>query len=129
MILYRLNRVPDKNYVSFLNMIGIQLRTPRPARALVTLALAEGAQRQVIPENTQIATPQSSDEETVIFETQRELIVVGAPLDRCFSYFSEQYADNSPFLDGSRPEGFDAFGGADRIGIGLSISATRASRR
>jgi hypothetical protein len=115
LILYRLNRVPEKNYVAFLNMIGIQLRTPQPARAHITFQLVEGAERQVIPEGTQIATPQSADEETIIFETQRELIVVGAPLDRCFSYYNETYADNSPFLQGSRPEGFEAFGGADRI--------------
>jgi hypothetical protein len=115
LILYRLNRVPEKNYIAFLNMIGIQLRTPQPAHGLVTFQLVEGAERQVVPEGTQIATPQTADEETVIFETQRELIIVGAPLDRCFSYFNETYADNSPFLNGSRPEGFEAFAGADRI--------------
>jgi hypothetical protein len=115
LILYRLNRVPEKNYLAFLNMIGIQLRPPQPARGLVTFQLVEGAQRQVIPERTQIATPQTADEETVIFETQRDLIVVGAPLDRCFSYYNETYADNSPFVNGSRPEGFEVFAGADRI--------------
>jgi hypothetical protein len=115
LILYRLNRVPEKNYLAFLNMIGITLRPPQPARGLVTFQLVDGAQRQVIPERTQIATPQTADEETVIFETQRELIVVGAPLDRCFSYFNETYADNSPFINGARAEGFEVFAGADRI--------------
>ena len=32
LILYRLNRVPEKNYLAFLNMIGIRLRSPQPAR-------------------------------------------------------------------------------------------------
>src|SRR5439155_20572119 len=77
--------------------------------------LVEGAEKQVIKEGTQIATAQAADEDTIIFETQKELVVVGAPLDRCFSYFNETYADNSPFLAGSRPEGFEAFAGADRI--------------
>ena len=75
LILYRLNRVPEKNYIAFLNMIGIHLRTPQPALGLVTFQLIEGAERQVVPEGTQIATPQTADEETVIFETQRDLIV------------------------------------------------------
>ena len=26
LVLYRLNRVPEKNYLAFLNMIGIRLR-------------------------------------------------------------------------------------------------------
>ncbi|MGZ3440123.1 MAG: baseplate J/gp47 family protein, partial [Polyangia bacterium] len=115
LILYRLNRVPEKNYLAFLNMIGIRLRSPQPARALVTFDLVEGAEKQVIKEGTQIATAQAADEDTIIFETQKELIVVGAPLDRCFSYFNETYADNSPFLHGEKLEGFEAFAGADRV--------------
>ena len=47
LILYRLNRVPEKNYLAFLNMIGIRLRSPQPARALITFDLVEGAERQV----------------------------------------------------------------------------------
>ncbi|MFI5290331.1 MAG: hypothetical protein ACHQ17_11810, partial [Polyangia bacterium] len=51
--------------------------------------------------------------------------VVGAPLDRCFSYFNETYADNSPFLTGAKPEGFEAFAGADRVDRFLYIGDPR----
>ena len=115
LILYRLNRVPEKNYLAFLDMIGIRLRSPQPARGLITFDLVAGAEKQVVREGTQVATQQATEDDTVIFETQRELIVVGAPLDRCFSYFNETYADNSPFLSGAKPEGFEVFAGADRI--------------
>src|SRR5258708_4480089 len=83
-------------------MIGSRLRSPHPARALITFDLVEGAEKQMIKEGTQIATAQAADEDTIIFETQKELVVVGAPLDRCFSYFNESYADNSPFLHGAK---------------------------
>ena len=33
MILYRLNKVPDKNYLTFLDMLGIKLQPAQPARA------------------------------------------------------------------------------------------------
>jgi len=115
LILYRLNRVPEKNYLAFLDMIGIKLRSPQPARGFITFDLVDGADRQTIPEGTQIATQQSADDETVVFETQRELVMVGSKIDRCFSYFNERYADNSPFINGARPEGFEVFAGADRI--------------
>src|SRR5260370_2280742 len=108
MVLYRLNRVPEKNYLAFLNMIGIRLRSPQPARALITFDLVEGAEKQVIKEGTQIATAQAADEDTIIFETAKELIVVRPPLDRSFSYFNETSADNSPFSHRSRPEGSEA---------------------
>ena len=51
----------------------------------------------------------------MIFETQRDLVVVPAPLDRCFSYFDDAYSENTPFLAGGKPEGFEVFAGADRI--------------
>ena len=116
LILYRLNRVPEKNYLAFLNMIGIRLRSPQPARALMTFDLVEGAEKQVIKEGTQIATAQAADEDTIIFETQKELVVVGAPLDRCFSYFNETLRRQLAVLRTARsPKGFEAFAGADRI--------------
>ena len=31
LLLFRLNQVPDKNYVAFLNLLGIKLRPPRAA--------------------------------------------------------------------------------------------------
>jgi hypothetical protein len=127
LILYRLNRVPEKNYLAFLDLIGVRLRSPQPAHALITFDLVQGADRQTIRIGTQVATPQAADEDTVVFETQRELLVTGIKLDRCFSYFDETYADNSPFLGGSRPEGFEAFAGADRIERFLYLGDMRFS--
>ena len=115
LILYRLNRVPEKNYLAFLNMIGVRLRPPQPARGLITFELVEGADKQLLRAGMQVSTSQSSEDETVVFETQRDLVIVGSKLDRCFSYYNETYADNSPYLDGSRAEGFEVFAGADRI--------------
>ena len=34
LILYRLNKVPEKNYLTFLDMLGIKLQPAQPARAL-----------------------------------------------------------------------------------------------
>src|SRR2546423_681378 len=75
LILYRLNRVPEKNYLAFLDLIGVRLRSPQPAHTLLTFDLVEGGERQTIREGTQVATPQAADEDTVVFETERELRV------------------------------------------------------
>lgn len=113
-ILYRLNRVPEKNYVAFLNLLGIKLRPPQAARALLTFSLADGADRQVIHEGTQVATPQAADEEAVTFETTRDVTVTKVKLERCFSYWNETYSDNSELILGAREGGFEVFGGAER---------------
>lgn len=124
-ILFRLNRVPEKNYIAFLNLLGIKLKPPRAAWVLLQFNLVEGATRQRVPEGTQVATPQGTEEQTVTFETVRDLVVTDIELDRVFSYFNDTYSDNSPFLDGSRNQPFEVFGGADRVERYLYLSDAR----
>ncbi len=127
LILYRLNRVPEKNYVAFLNLLGIKLSPPQAARALLRFALVEGAKRQVIGGGTRVSTAQSADEETISFETERDLVVTAVPLDRCFSYCDETYADNSAQVTGESAQAFDVFGGAQRVNRYLYLSDPRFS--
>jgi predicted phage baseplate assembly protein len=115
LILYRLNRVPEKNYVAFLNLLGIKLKAPQAARALLRFSLVDGASRQVVPAGTQVSTPQGSDEDTIVFETARDLIVTATPIHQAFSYHDQTYAENTGLLAGGREEGFEVFGGAERV--------------
>jgi Baseplate J-like protein len=118
LLIYRLNQVPDKNYVAFLNLLGIKLRAPRAAKALVRFQLTEGATKQRVPRGTQVSTPQATEEHTVTFETARDAIVSTAKPDRCFSYYDEAYAENSRYIDpavGAVSGSFEIFGGAQRI--------------
>ena len=39
MIIYRLNQVPDKNYLKFLDLVGITPNPPQPAKAELTFTL------------------------------------------------------------------------------------------
>ena len=40
MILYRLNQVPEKNYIKFMELLGLKLREPEPGRTDVTIYLS-----------------------------------------------------------------------------------------
>ncbi len=128
LLIYRLNQVPDKNYVAFLNLLGIKLRAPRAARAFVRFALVEGTQKQRVPRGTQISTPQATEEHTVTFETARDAVVSSARPDRCFSYFDDAYSENSRHIDpapGSSDPAFEIFAGAQRIERYLYLSDPR----
>src|SRR3569623_302575 len=128
LLIYRLNQVPDKNYVAFLNLLGIKLRAPRAAKSLARFALVEGAQKQRVPRGTQVSTPQATEENTVTFETARDVVVTNAKPDRCFSYFDERYAENSRYIDpapNAVADSFEIFGGAQRIERYLYLSAPR----
>jgi hypothetical protein len=127
-LIYRLNQVPDKNYVAFLNLLGIKLRAPRAARGLLRMTLVEGATKQRVPRGTPVSTPQATEEHVVTFETARDVVVTNARPDRCFSYFDEAYSENSRYLDptpGAVSDSFEVFAGAQRIERFLYLSDPR----
>src|SRR6186713_2216121 len=69
-LLYRLNRVPDRNYVKFLELIGVQLYPPAAAQAAVTFWLsAPQPATIVIPSGTEIATARTGDQRPILFST------------------------------------------------------------
>ena len=81
LLLYRLNRVPERLYVKFLELIGLRLFPPTAARTDVTFWLSAPAEGPlVIPAGTNVATLRSEQEEPVVFSTNDELRVVGCSL-------------------------------------------------
>jgi predicted phage baseplate assembly protein len=81
LLMYRLNRVPDRMYVKFLELIGLRLFPPTAARADVTLWLSTPAESAlVIPAGTRVATLRSEQESPVVFSTDAELRIIGCGL-------------------------------------------------
>src|SRR5688500_1571636 len=118
LLIYRLNQVPEKNYVAFLNLLGIKLRAPRAAKTLARFTLVEGAAKQRVPRGTQVSTPHATEDVTVTFETARDVLLTTARPDRCFSYFDESYSENSRFIDpapNTIHDSFEVFAFAQRI--------------
>ncbi len=126
-ILYRLNKVPEKNYIAFLNLLGIKLKPPLASRGVLQFSLVAGATRQRIPAGTQVTTPQT-DDDAVVYETARDLIVTNVPVDRCFSYYDETYSDNSRQLEVPLEGGYEVFGGGARVERFLYLSDPRFSQ-
>ena len=80
LVIDRLNRVPPKNFVAFLDMIGMGLLPAQPARAPVTFYLAEGTTENApIPEKTQIAAGE------VVFETDANMVATPSKLKKAYS--------------------------------------------
>src|SRR3954453_4675015 len=81
-ILYRLNRVPDRLYIKFLELIGVKLLPPTPARAPVTFWLSTPATELItIPTGTRTGTVRTDIAEPVIFESLEDLDIVPCALD------------------------------------------------
>jgi len=133
-LLYRLNQVPDRLYVSFLNMIGLRMLPPTPARAPITFWLSSPARtRQTIEAGTRVGTLRTATTESVVFTTARELTVVPCTLDKVRTVSDadapdafgdvdspqDETADRSRLLADGRP--FPAFRPRPRIGDALLL--------
>jgi hypothetical protein len=80
LVIDRLNRVPEKNFIAFLDMLGIKLLPALPARAPLSFALSEGTKEHaLIPARTQIAAGE------VIFETEKNMLATPAKLTDAYS--------------------------------------------
>src|SRR4051794_35975406 len=76
-LIFRLNRVPDKNYVKFLEMIGIELRPPHAATADVTFWLTAPQPRVVaLPVGSEVATERTDISDAIVFRTSEPLDIV-----------------------------------------------------
>ncbi|HEX5734702.1 MAG TPA: putative baseplate assembly protein [Blastocatellia bacterium] len=99
LIIERLNQVPEKNFLAFLDLLGASLLSPQMARVPLTFSLAAGsASDGLVPAGTQVAAaPAEGEKAPVIFETERELTVTAAQLTSLFVRHPSQdkYADHS----------------------------------
>jgi predicted phage baseplate assembly protein len=81
MMVYRLNRVPEKNYLKFLEMLGLQRKPASSARTEITFWLSaplplipEDEMRVIVPEGMEVHSEQTDD--AVQFTTSRTLEIV-----------------------------------------------------
>lgn len=72
--LYRLNRVPDRNYVKFMELIGMRLQQAEAARTKLTFWLSAPREDTfTIPTGTEVATLRTENDEEIIFTSDSPL--------------------------------------------------------
>ena len=73
-LLYRLNQVPDRLYLKFLELMGITLYPPTAARTNLTFRLSAPQEEViVVPAGTEVATLQTANSSALVFHTMRAL--------------------------------------------------------
>jgi predicted phage baseplate assembly protein len=123
-LIYRLNRVPDLNYVTFLEMIGVELRPPAAATGRVTFWLSAPRPHPVpVRAETQVSTPRTDIHDPVVFSTLRDLSIVPCSFARAATALvGAEPVDLTAALLGK--QGFAAFSAqpipGDALLIGLS---------
>ncbi|MCA9489484.1 MAG: baseplate J/gp47 family protein [Myxococcales bacterium] len=111
MTIYRLNRVPDKTYVHFLNFIGEERRDARPAVVPLTFFHNNEAHDAVeIPPYARCSTKQIGGEDAIHYLTTDPLTVHGAVVKRIVAV----HAGNEPAV---REVPFDYAEELDQVAI------------
>lgn len=99
-ILYRMNRVPDLHAIRFMQMLGVTLQEPQPARVPVTFWLSAPQELVVtIPAGTEVASTQTETERSIVFTTDDDFSVVPPQLEAVLSHGSRSDGSGKRYLD------------------------------
>lgn len=75
-MLLRFNQVPRKNYVAFLELLGIRLQPPKPAQTDLAFYLTSDlSETYTIPEGTEVATVRTEQQPAIVFSTDQDLVI------------------------------------------------------
>lgn len=75
MVLYRVNQVPERMYVHFLNLVGVEPFPPSVARTRLTFWLSAPATEPVVlPAGTSVSTVTAGGQDPVVFATSGEAV-------------------------------------------------------
>ncbi|GIV84425.1 MAG: putative baseplate assembly protein [Candidatus Roseilinea sp.] len=120
LIVYRLNQVPDKNYIRFLDFLGVRLQPAASARVELTFRTSvplpiapEDDTSVLVPAGTEVATRQTEDEPEIIFTTDARLLIAPPRLTQLRREAADSAAGddfNKNFLPRLGVEPFYAFG-------------------
>lgn len=98
-VVERLNQVPEKSFLAFLNLIGADLTPVQPARVPLTFQLAAGSPVDAfVPAGTQVAAPPAEgEEEEVVFETEQDLLITRTQLTEVYVRAFDQARDQDRY--------------------------------
>src|SRR5437867_3324614 len=88
LLTYRMNKVPELNYIKFLQLLGIELNPAEAAHAEVTFPVKSSFTEPfvMVPARTQLTAEASDGGPPITFETGRALIALKAPLAAVLAY-------------------------------------------
>ena len=92
----RLNQVPDKHFLAFLNAAGVDFVPPSAAETELTFTLADDAPESVtVLQGSQMATARTETEAEIVFETVRDITLSKNRLIRVLAFDGRCVSDRT----------------------------------
>ena len=128
MLLYRMGRVPELNYLKFLELLGIELRAAEPAIAELAFPLSATAPQTsiIIPARTQVSAASPDSPAPLVFETDRATTAIKAALSSVQSFDGFAFSDAST-TNKDAVEGFYPFGPGAGVDAALYLGFEMAA--
>lgn len=124
-LIYRLNRVPDLNYIKFLELLGEQLRPPAAAIAPVRFSLAVAQPSDIlIPAGTLVSTARRGTERQITFSTSYPLNLVSISVTSILTQNVGGQPDSHERELGTGSE-FECFSSVPEVGDAMYIGFTK----
>jgi len=130
LLIYRLNQVPELNYIKFLELIGIELEPAQPATAVLCFPVqANFALPTVaVPSGTQVAADPNDGGPPVVFQATASITALAMQLNSVQTFdgyaYTDLTADNAQIGTGFQPFGpLAAAGSALLLGFGPSSTS------
>jgi predicted phage baseplate assembly protein len=122
MLLYRMSKVPELNYLKFLQLIGIELNPAQPARVEIEFPVKPSTVDPyvIVPIRTQVSAQASDGGPPIVFETDRSLFAVTAALAAVQVFDGFAFPDETA-VNQDAQDGFAAFGPTPAKGNALMI--------
>jgi predicted phage baseplate assembly protein len=125
MIIYRLNKVPQKNYQKFLQLVGLDLLPAAPAHADLTFTLSKGATSVDIPAGMQAAMGGGGGP-PILFETDEPLTAVGLALAAVQTFDGAQFTVQTDANAANGPPGYPALSATPQKNCALYLGFDQA---
>jgi len=115
-VINQLNKLPEHNFLEFLNVIGINLSAKHAAKVPVTVTLSNGVTKSIlVPKDTKVIGKANSEHDELVFSTDTDMLVTPAKTMRLYSTRPSQnnldveIFDHTDYFLGKKP--FDFFSG------------------
>src|SRR5215831_143340 len=111
MLTYRMSKVPELNYVKFLQLLGIELHPAEPAQAEITFPVQPNHPQPfvLVPMRTQVTAEAPDGGPPLVFETERALTALTARLASVQAFDGYAYTDVTSDNE-EATQGFQPFG-------------------
>ena len=126
-MIFRLNRVPEKSYITFLRLMGVELEAPSAARTGLTFWLSQPLDAAdstpvVIPADTEVTTVQSSTEAAISFSTDTNREVRTPHLVACMTSRDDRsFTPHASALAEDADDPFPVFGATPQPGDSVYV--------